>query len=128
MKIRTLQSSDIPILKHYAEVSNFPYPDFDDPHIESFLVVVDHEDNPIMACAARRLIELYLFVDSEVSPVVKMGAIRLLHKAMSENLRALTYNQANVSVPPSIAVQFGRRLERSFGWAKSQFQNWYINF
>lgn len=128
MTIRELRESDIPILRSFGEKSGFPYLDFDDPHIEAFLVVVDSDDGPIMACAAKRLIELYLFVDSGASPVVKMEAIRLLHKAMAENLRALTYNQANVAMPPSIAVQFGRRLERSFGWAKSRFQNWYINF
>ena len=128
MRVRELRDSDIPILREMAEKSGFPYPDFNDPHIEAFLVVADSDDIPIMACAAKRLIELYLFADSEASPTLLMKALGMLHDGMSETLRAKLYNSAECFVPPSIERTFGGRLMRGirsprflWKWAK----NWH---
>ena len=128
MRVRELRDSDIPILREMAEKSGFPYPDFNDPHIEAFLVVVDSEDRPIIACAAKRLIELYGYFDPEASPVLLMRALGALHEGMSETLRAKLYNSAECFVPPSIERTFGGRLMRGirsprflWKWAK----NWH---
>lgn len=125
--IRTLKPSDIPILKHYAEESGFPYPGFEDPHIESFLVVVDSEDQPIMACAAKRLVELYLFVDPSVSTITKKSAIDALHRGMSQSLRGIGYTGAEIFISPVIAKAFGRRLERTWHWVKN-WPSWTLRF
>lgn len=127
MRIRRISASDIPILKELARKSGFPYPEFDDPHIEAVLVVADAEDRPIMACLAKRLIELYLFVDPDRPATVKMSAIGLLHQGMANQLRALGYNSVECFPPSQIAAKFGRRLERTWNWAKN-WPSWTIRF
>lgn len=126
--VRPVKPSDAPILQAIAAQSGFPYPPFDDPHIEAFLVVVDSEDQPIMAVAAKRLIELYLYADPDQSPTVKMRALDALHEGMATPLRSKGYNSASVGIHPELARTFGRRLERSFGWLKNQFEWWSIHF
>ena len=128
MRVRELRDSDIPILREMAEKSGFPYPDFDDPHIEAFLVVVDSEDFPIVACAAKRLIELYGYFDPACSPALRMKALGMLHEGMAVALRTNGYNSASVGIHPQLAKTFGRRLERSFGWIRNRFEWWSIRF
>lgn len=134
MTWRALKPEDIPALKRYAEASGFPYPDFDDPHIEAFLVVADSEDRPIVACAAKRLIELYGYFDPEASPALLVKALGMIHEGMSETLRAKLYNGAECFVPPSIEKAFGGRLMRGirsprflWKWAKN-WQSFTIRF
>lgn len=127
MRIRDLQKSDIPILQGFADTTGFPYPSLDHPHIEAILVVVDSEDKPITAAAAKRLIEIYGWVDSERSPMVLMAAWKILHQSMAETLRAKGYNGCESFIPPQIAKKFGRRLERTWGWIKN-WQSWTLRF
>jgi hypothetical protein len=128
MRVRELKAEDVPILKRHAEATEFPYPDFDDPHVEAFLVVVDSEDRPIVACAAKRLIELYGYFDPNCSPSLRMKAMGMLHEGMAVALRTNGYNTASVGIHPRLAKTFGRRLERSFGWLKNTFDWWSIRF
>ncbi len=134
MNVRSLKSGDIPILQEYAEASKFPYPDFDDPHLEAFLVVVDSEDRPIVAATAKRLIELYGYFDPTCSPSLRMKAMGMLHEGMAESLRALGYNSVECFVPPQIEKAFGARLMRGIRssrflwlWAKN-WQSFTIRF
>lgn len=127
VRIRTLKASDIPILGAMAEASKFPYPDLNHPHIEAVLVITDDADRPIMACAAKRLIELYLYVDPACSPAVKMAALNTLHKGMSAVLREIKYNSVECYLPEQIAAKFGRRLERTWGWVKN-WPSWCVRF
>lgn len=127
MTARPLQESDIPILAAIAASSGFPYPDFSDPLIELVHVVVDSQDRPVIAVAAKRLVEVYLYVDPERSPVVKMDALKMAHSSMATSLRDIGYNNAEAFVPPDIASAFGRRLERTFRWVKN-WQSWTIGF
>lgn len=127
MIVRPLKPEDIPILKHYAEASGFPYPDFGDPRIESFLVVVDSQDRPIVACAAKRLIELYGYFDPMASGAVKMSAMKMLHDGMAKSLRAKLYTDIELFIPPQIAEKFGRRLERTFQCVKN-WPSWVLRF
>jgi hypothetical protein len=128
LRVRELRPDDIPTLTNYAEVSGFEYPDFDDPHIEAFLVVVDSEDQPIAGCAAKRLIELYGYFDPSQSPATKMAVLKSLHQGMAMALRAKGYNSASVGIHPRLAKTFGRRLKRSFGWLRNTFDWWSIRF
>lgn len=126
MTIRPLQTSDISILREMSDKSGFPYPDFDDPHIEAFLVVADSEDRPVVACAAKRLIELYGYFDPACSTALRMKALGMLHEGMSEILRDKGYNSCECFVPPEIEKSFGLRLMRGirsprflWKWAKN---------
>lgn len=119
MTSRPLRESDIPILQDIAVKSGFPYPNLDHPHIEAVEVATDSEGHIIMACAAKRLVELYLYVDQDRSSAVKMSAIRQLHQGMAEKLRAKGYDSAEIFIPPAIEKSFGRRLIRSFQWVRN---------
>ena len=134
MTVRQLNPSDIPILQEIAAASGCPYPPFDDPHIEAFLVVADSEDRPIVAVAAKRLIELYGYFDPTCSPSLRMKAMGMLHEGMSETLRGKGYNSCECYLPPSIEVTFGGRLTRGirsprflWRWAKN-WQSFTIRF
>lgn len=134
MIVRPLKLSDIPILKYYAEASGFPYPQFDDPHIEAFLVVVDSEDRPIVACSAKHLIELYGYFDPDSSPSLRIKALGMIHEGMSETLRDKGYTSCECYIPPSIEKTFGGRLMRGvrsprflWRWAKN-WQSFTVRF
>lgn len=103
-----------------AAQSGYPYPDLSSPLIEAVHVVVDDEDQPVMAVAAQRIVELYLYGKPEpMHPALRLHAIRLIHDSLAAELRAKGYREANAFLPPGIAAKFGRRLERSFGWVKN---------
>lgn len=120
MIVRPMKRSDIPILKSMAAASGFPYPDLDSPLIESVLVVADPEtDRPMMACAAQRIIELYLFVGEFKRPIAKMHAIKMLHEAMPEVLRKRGYAEVNAFVPLRICGRFKQKLIKLFGWGEN---------
>lgn len=124
MTVRPLRESDLPALKRMAEAARYPYPNLSDSMIECVYVVVDDDDQPVMACAAERIVQLYLFAptvakSATVHPAAKLHALRLLHDAMAPELRANGYTEVNAFLPPTIAAKFGRRLMRSFGWVKN---------
>jgi hypothetical protein len=125
LRVRPLEPADIPILQEMAARSGYPYPNLTGPQIEEVCVVVD-DGNVLMACAAKRIVELYLYV-GEASPIVKKRCLRLLHREMATRLRNLLYTQANAAIPEPLSRSFGRRLVRSFGWAKSRWSNWFID-
>jgi hypothetical protein len=121
MIVRHLKPSDIPILNAMAKASGYPYPDLDSQLIEAVLVVADAEtDQPLMACAAQRILEMYLYSGTFRRPLAKLHAIKLIHEAMPEMLRARGYNEANAFLPPGICVKFKSRLSKMFGWS----ENW----
>lgn len=127
MRFRPLKPEDVPILEQIEKQSGFPYPKLSDPLIETIVVVVDSEDKPIVAGVAKKLIEIYAYVDSSRSPAVKMEAIGMLHKGMAIVLRELRYNSCEAFIPPSVASKFGRRLERTWRWVKN-WQSWTLRF
>ena len=119
MRVRRLRASDIPKLQQMAADSGYPYPAPEDAAIEAVHVVVDENDQPVMAAAAKRIIELYLWAGAFDHPAAKLHAVRLLHESMAAELQARGYSEANAFLPPAIARKFGRRLERSFGWVRN---------
>lgn len=129
MIVRPLKPSDIPTLRKFYEDAGFSYEFPQVEKLEACLVVADIKtDIPLMAVGAERLIQLYLFCPQDGNPASKLHMIRMLHQAMSVELRRLGYNSAEAFLPPSIAVKFGRRLERTFGWWKNRWSSWTINF
>ena len=114
--MRELKESDIPILNTIAAESGFEYPSLPGATMEAVFVVVDDQDRPLMACAAEKILQLYLWKGKLEHPAVGLAALRLLHEGMGPKLRERGWLEANVFLPPSVAVQFGRRLQRSFGW------------
>lgn len=111
-----------------ADASGFPYPDLSGPHIEAVRVAVDSDDQPIMAVAAKRLVEMYLYVDPAHSPAVRIDALKAIHHDMATALREIGYTEGEIFLPPEIAGKFGRRLERTFGWVKNRWENWTLRF
>lgn len=116
MKTRRLRESDIPVLRAIAEASGFPYPDLSIAPMEAIVVVVDDEDRPVMACAAERICQLYLWCGEFDRPHAKLFALRLLHETMAGELRRKGYKSAEAFLPPTLAERFARRLEKTFGW------------
>lgn len=104
-----------------AKASGFPYPE-STAKLEALLVVVDDEDRPLMAVGAKRICELYLWC-GKLPPLVTIHGLRLLHEAMSRELKRLGYDEVNAFLPPSICKKFARRLEKTFGW-KPNWPGW----
>ena len=115
MIVRELHATDIPRLQ--AMQGDFPYPTLDNP-LEEILIVADAGDKPIMACAAKRLIELYLWV-GDATPATKLAALRLVQRAMAAELRKLGYSEAECFLPPEIEASFGRRITKTLGAVKN---------
>lgn len=120
MRTRYLRKTDIPKLKALFEKSGFAYqfPELEGPLIESVIVIVDENDEPIMAAAAERITQLYLWC-GDMHPAAKIAGIRILHEEMAEDLKAKGYSETNCFIPPELAKSFGRRLENTFQWARN---------
>jgi len=101
-----------------ASASGYPYPDLTEP-LEAVLVLADDEDQPVMAVAAKKLVELYLWCSKGMSPHENIAALRLLHDEMAEELKKKAYNSVEAFLPPSVSKQFGKRLEKTFGWVRN---------
>ena len=120
MTIRPMRQSDVEALNAMAAASGFPYPDLSDPLIETVLVVADDEDRPVMACAAKRIVELYLYCGSVGRPHAKLHMLRMFHDAMPKFFRAKGYSEVNVFIPPAVPAGFKRKLIGMFQWC----ENW----
>lgn len=119
MTVRPLRESDIPVLRAMAESSGFPYPELGASRLEAVLVVADDDDRPVMAAAAERLVQMYLWCGNFERPHAKVFALRLLHETMSKELKRKGYDSAEAFIPPSLAHRFAKRLEKTFGWVRN---------
>lgn len=121
MIVRNLRSSDVSILQQYAEHSGFEYPNLDDSSIEAILVVADDSDKPILAVAGKRLIELFAWFNPEAGTELRIEAIRVIEKPMTEALKRLGYECAEAFIPPKLERRgFGAFLLKSLGF----YRNW----
>lgn len=119
MTIREYRPSDAPSMKRIAEASGFPYVDPGSKLVESCLVVTDETGDVVAAVAAHRILELYLWKDSRLSPAASLSILRAMHNQMGLKLRDLGYTEANIFIPPTICGRFGRRLRKTFGWVSN---------
>jgi hypothetical protein len=116
MKSRPLSPADIPVLQKLGASTGYEYPDIAGPHMEAVQVIEDDQGKIVAAAAAKSIIELYLWSDTERHPSTRLIAVKMLHEALIEELAKLQYHEANIFLPPSLIEKFGRRLQRSFGW------------
>ena len=128
MRIRPLADKDIPVIEQIFRESGFDYelPDLDS--LVTVQVIADEDDNLIAACGAEALAQLYLWVRPGESKHACLAAIRLLHRALGEELRQKGYHEAEVALPGPIAKRFGRFLSRRFGWTKNAWEIWFLRF
>ena len=120
MRVRELRDSDIPLLQAWAESSGFEYPDPGDTQIETLMVVADEDDIPIVAVAAKRLVEVYGWMSPAAGAQLRSEAIRAIHGPMIEALKSKGYDCAEVFIPPQLERRgLGRILEHRFGWRRN---------
>jgi len=119
VRVRNLLPDDIPRLNELAKASGYPYPDAFSPFVEAALVVCDDEGNLIAAAAFEKIVQGYLWIDKGLGPVRSLATIRALHEPMSEALIRRGYTEANIFIPPKLEKNFGRHMERFFGWVKN---------
>lgn len=123
MKTRMLIESDIPLIRAAYERSGleFEFPSLRGPRIETVMIAVDDYNHPVMAVAAERILQLYLFpLNTEATPYQKLAAIQQIHCDMAPKLRAKGYDEVNAFIPPSLFASFSRRLKKTFDWT----ENW----
>ena len=120
MIVRALKSGDIPILRSWAEASGFEYPEPNDVNVEKVLLVADDEDQPILAVAAKRLVEVFGWFNPETGAELRTEAIQMIHEPMADALKRLGYECAEVFIPPVLERRgFGRILLDRFGWHRN---------
>ena len=129
MTIRPFHPDDIPALHAMYVTQGFSYefPDLTGSHMEAILIVEDDAGKILAAVAAERLVQLYFLCGDVEHPAAKLSIIRSLHTQMADALRAKGYHSAEAFLPPPIAETFGKRLERTFGWARN-WQSWTRGF
>ena len=126
MKVRDLLPEDLPHLQRVAAANGYEYVDPAGMDIEAAVAVLDDNGRLLMACAAQRIVQLFLWSE-DFEPAAKLHALRLLHREMAVRLKQAGYTEANAFPPPQIAEKFGRRLERTFGWVRN-WPSWAIHF
>lgn len=123
MTSRPATPADYPRLRELANASAYPYPDPTDPLIEAIYVVEDEHGNIIGACAAKRILELYLYKGKCGHPATVLHMVRMLHSCMCTCLRAKGHSEVNAFIPSQLVKSFGRRLEKTFGW-RPNWKSW----
>jgi hypothetical protein len=111
-----------------AEATGFPYPVLEEHgKLEAIVVVAGEDGQPLMAAAAERLVQIYLYCRKASAPHENLAALRLLQDAMIAELKRQGYHGAEAFLPPTLAQRFGRRLERTFGWTRN-WASWNRSF
>lgn len=113
---------DIPVLREMYQRAGYEYefPNLNSHLFEEIQVLVNDDGAPIMAAAAERIIQLYLFCgESFKHPAARLYGIQLLHDALAKSLKRKGYREANAFLPPEIEKTFGKRLRKTFGWTKN---------
>ena len=71
-----------------ADQSGYPYPNPALEPLTAMRVVVDDDDRPIMAAAARPILEMFVWCGKFERPHAALHALRLLHDDMAPLLKA----------------------------------------
>lgn len=127
MRIREVRHSDLDRIKELYKRSGFKYdlPDFDDGTFIANIAYVDESDRIVTLIVARgKMAELYMIADPDwETPGWRFAALQKLHEAMRQKLVSLGIRFVTSWLPPPMALPFGRRLMRSFGWRKQLWQS-----
>lgn len=125
--IREFRQEDEAVLRDLHKINGFdyPFPDLKSDQFYKVLVLVDEDDVPVQAVAARKTIEVYFLGDPQWrTPAWRLDALKGLHVKMHGILIAAGYTDVLAFIPPKVMRAFGRRLERDFGWVKGKWQHY----
>lgn len=132
MRVRPLEAKDIDRLTQIHEEmgSTYPLPDLTSPQFEQVSVLVDENDVPVMAIAARKTVETYLLMDGNWrTPKWRLTSFAMLHDRVIEKLKGAGYTDVHAWIMPELVEKFGmRRLVRQFGWVRSAWQSFFKEF
>lgn len=122
MKLRVIESKDLPRLKELFAQQGFEY-DFPDLRPMVGALAVEDEGVIVEAVMARPTVELYFLGDAKWrTPQMRMEALKVLHEAMRRELCGKGFEDAHVWIPPQ-KKSFVRRLMRNFGWTAPLWTN-----
>jgi hypothetical protein len=127
MKTRLYRAEDEPALRRLYEQMGFDYafPDLNAAQFVSIWVVVDDDDLPVMALAARKTVEMFMLADKEwMTPGLRMEAFSAVSYACHVDVKSQGFEDANCWLPPKVEKSFGRRLVTKFGWIKSRWTDY----
>jgi hypothetical protein len=111
---------DRAMIESWHKASGFDYelPDFKKEAFAS-AKVIESDGKPVAAALARLTVEIYGFCDPEFDvPVLRLEALKILHREISEELKAKRIKTAHAWLPPEIAKSFGRKLLKLFRWTR----------
>jgi hypothetical protein len=116
--VRDLKDTDIAVLREIYERAKY---DFSWPELkkqDEVSVIVDDYDVPLMAACSKVIPEVTLICapGGRTHPLVKLEAIAMLHESLREKLTAKGFTEALASVPMDLEKNYGRHLQRHFGW------------
>jgi hypothetical protein len=117
--VREYTEADLDALRrmHARQGFDYAFPDLADPIFISKLVV-EEEGRAVMASLARLTCEIYLLADpGEGDPRERYTRLVALQRAGERDLLRRGLDDAHAWLPPRIAKNFGRRLER-LGWVR----------
>lgn len=130
MRIRDFEEKDIPKLEQMFKEQPWEY---EMPDFSKFIanqVMVNEQDEPMMAIACRPTLELYLLMDKNwETPGMRFAAFQDMHESVRAELYDIRFKRldkeevhqfddVHVWLPPQIEKSFSRRLMRWFGWFK----------
>jgi hypothetical protein len=119
MRVREYTEADLDALRrmHARQGFDYTFPDLADPIFISKLVV-EEDGRAVMASLARLTCEIYLLADpGEGNPRERYARLVALQRAGERDLLTRGLDDAHAWLPPPIAKNFGRRLER-LGWVR----------
>lgn len=124
MRIRPLEKRDIPRLKqlHAEGGVDYSFPDLMSPEFVEVHVLVNEDDQPVQAVAARRTVETFLLIDKQWgNPWLRWRWFCELHEAVRAMLAGKGYTDMHAWIAPQIERSFGRRLMK-LGWSPSTWK------
>lgn len=121
MNIRKATRSDLPRLKELHQSCGFDYPF---PNLDEFFpipVIVDENNQVVMAVASMPTVELFFFMDPKwETPGMRLEAFKYIHEFVRNDLKSRGIVEANAFLPPRLENSFGRKLMKRFNWRKGQ--------
>jgi hypothetical protein len=123
--VRNLEFADEPRLREIHAASGLEY-EFPNLGNSLYIVkkVVEDDGTVVVAAAARLTVEVSVLCDAEwLTPAFRLKAFELLHEEMRRELKDKGLEDCHAWIPPQMK-NFARRLMRSFGWGKSNWESY----